>query len=777
MKRKLQQIANAGILFSILTFGFFSSRAVTPESTKMLYPISYIDNSGVDNPGNALKGAGDVTAVFNATDDRVTYTNFNIPALPSEFTITGIAINMFGSTSGTKQLKVELTWDGGTNYTATSNLTAFNGVVGESNLGNSLYKWERTAWTDDELSNSKFGVRLMADDGTGEVALTEIAVTVFYVVPIDFCNGSAVFADGIFSVSNSQNAVGEPDDNVAVMPRYDVLELDLTGGTGLYRPANSTVKIRWAKTDSDDEDITTVQVLRSENFSYNPVINTYTINSSDLMDQVIPLDGKARYLIFQSNSTSLSIDAVTYSCGCDNCAPTVVVQNYCGYSILKAYDYTGTLEWNTGETSQSIRVSAGGIYSVTQTVDGITSEAGSGLAEPKILPETPGPISGPANPCKGTSVTYSVSPVNGATYYQWYAPVGWNIQEGQGTSQIKVLTGPAFDIDEDAIAVHVRNDECTNPEGSYLNVISKTAPNQPGPITGPENPCEETEVVYSITPVNGATFYYWMLPEGWEMLEGYSTTQITVLIGPNSETQSVISVSAGNDCFYSESTTLNVQSKICCTLGEPDMYEDNNTLQTATLITVDDPVINANILDSKDADWFYFVTGDAGLYQINYVQGSTAETMALYNSSARKLKPTDRTGITFNLLANTTYYIKVSAKLRSPAPCYSLGVEFAGSALFASEQYDDLKVAKIAPIPDGIFRIWPNPTNNVFQLYNGTENPVKVRVMDVIGRTIEMIENVGIDETTVFGSKYKPGIYFVETFGNGIQKVYKLVKQ
>ena len=89
----------------------------------------------------------------------------------------------------------------------------------------------------------------------------------------------------------------------------------------------------------------------------------------------------------------------------------------------------------------------------------------------------------------------------------------------------------------------------------------------------------------------------------------------------------------------------------------------------------------------------------------------------------------------------------------------------------------DLKVAKIEPTPDGIFRIWPNPTNMEFWLYNGNENPVKVRVMDVIGRKIEMIENVGITETVVFDSKYKPGIYFVEAFGNGVREVFKLVKQ
>jgi hypothetical protein len=49
--------------------------------------------------------------------------------------------------------------------------------------------------------------------------------------------------------------------------------------------------------------------------------------------------------------------------------------------------------------------------------------------------------------------------------------------------------------------------------------------------------------------------------------------------------------------------------------------------------------------------------------------------------------------------------------------------------------------------------------------------------MDVTGRQIEIVNNVGIAETVVFGSKYKPGIYFVETSENGVQKVFKLIKQ
>jgi hypothetical protein len=293
-------------------------------------------------------------------------------------------------------------------------------------------------------------------------------------------------------------------------------------------------------------------------------------------------------------------------------------------------------------------------------------------------------------------------------------------------------------------------------------------------INGPESVCSGETAVYSIDPVEGAK-YSWELDGDLDIISGKNTNSINVIVGNTNATISLfIEI---NSCRSNTISKIITVETNCCTPGEPDKYEPNNTMQTAAQINVGSPAISANILDSKDADWFYFVTGDAGLYQINYVPGSTAETMALYNSSARKLKPTDRTGTTYSLLGGTNYYIKVSAKLRSPAPCYSLGVEMLSAALFASEQFDDLKSAEIEPAPDGICKIWPNPTNNEFQIYNGNEYPIQMKVMDVAGRQIEIVNNVGIAETVVFGSKYKPGLYFVNTSENGVQKVFKVIKQ
>ena len=69
-------------------------------------------------------------------------------------------------------------------------------------------------------------------------------------------------------------------------------------------------------------------------------------------------------------------------------APVVTVVNNCGTSTLST-TATGTLLWSTGENTSSITVITAGTYTVTQTVNGCTSAAGSGIAAPKATPSAP----------------------------------------------------------------------------------------------------------------------------------------------------------------------------------------------------------------------------------------------------------------------------------------------------------------------------------------------------------------------------------------------------
>jgi hypothetical protein len=75
-------------------------------------------------------------------------------------------------------------------------------------------------------------------------------------------------------------------------------------------------------------------------------------------------------------------------------APGINVQNNCGNSTLTATGYSGTLLWSTGETTASITVTSGGIYTVTQTVGGCTSAPGETTVVVEASPVATSPVLG-----------------------------------------------------------------------------------------------------------------------------------------------------------------------------------------------------------------------------------------------------------------------------------------------------------------------------------------------------------------------------------------------
>jgi hypothetical protein len=82
-----------------------------------------------------------------------------------------------------------------------------------------------------------------------------------------------------------------------------------------------------------------------------------------------------------STSTSFTVNAIPAT-------PVVNVIDNCGSSIVST-NATGSLLWNNGQTTPSFTIAAGGLYSVTQTINGCTSAAGSATAAPKAIPAAP----------------------------------------------------------------------------------------------------------------------------------------------------------------------------------------------------------------------------------------------------------------------------------------------------------------------------------------------------------------------------------------------------
>ncbi|XOV67311.1 MAG: reprolysin-like metallopeptidase [Fluviicola sp.] len=119
---------------------------------------------------------------------------------------------------------------------------------------------------------------------------------------------------------------------------------------------------------------------------------------------------------------------VSISAGATPTAPTVTVVDNCGSSTLTA---TGSnLLWSTGETTSSITVTTGGVYTVTQTVGGCTSSNGSGTANPTPIPAAPTVTV--VDNCGSSTLTATGSNLLWST--------------GETTSSITVITGGVYTV-------------------------------------------------------------------------------------------------------------------------------------------------------------------------------------------------------------------------------------------------------------------------------------------------------------------------------------------
>jgi hypothetical protein len=158
--------------------------------------------------------------------------------------------------------------------------------------------------------------------------------------------------------------------------------------------------------------------------------------------------------------------------------PVVVVADHCGSSNLST-TAGGNLLWSTGETTSSINVNSAGTYTVTSTVNGCISAAGSGVATPATPP--PAPVVMVINNCDGTSTlsttatgnllwstgaTGSTITVNaGGTYSVTQAGTCGNSLPGFGTA--------APNTTPNAPSVNVTQPNCSTP-GGKITVMGPT---------------------------------------------------------------------------------------------------------------------------------------------------------------------------------------------------------------------------------------------------------------------------------------------------------------
>jgi hypothetical protein len=404
-------------------------------------------------------------------------------------------------------------------------------------------------------------------------------------------------------------------------------------------------------------------------------------------------------------STPISIYGNTSVCsGSSNTYSVSVVSGATSYSWSLPGGWTGTSATNSISTTAN--TTSGDIMVNASNSCGSSSVQSLAIIV-NTIPATPATISGNSTICSGTSNTYSVATVNGATSYIWTLPGGWT---GSSTSSNIAVTASAINGNIKVKAIN----SCGSSSVQSLAVIVKTIPATPGIINGNTTICSGSTNPYSVSVVSGATSYVWTLPSGWT---GSSTTN-SISTTANS-TSGSITVKAINSCGSSVAQTFSVTSKI--TPSTP-------TISQAGLI-----------LTSSS------VSGNQWYRNGTLIAGSTAQT--------------------HSVIANGTYNVKVT-------------VSGCTSALSASVSVINVGINEISN--PYLFAIYPNPNEGTFDItFKSSEiSTYKLELYNALGQLIfkdELDDFTGQYTKKINVAEYGKGIYSFSLSNSKNETVKKIV--
>jgi len=220
-------------------------------------------------------------------------------------------------------------------------------------------------------------------------------------------------------------------------------------------------------------------------------------------------------------------------------------------------------------------------------------------------PLASGTITGTSKVCKGSSYLYTVTTIAGTTDYIWTLPTG-----GIGTSKTNnILVNFGSTAILGTIKVKAQNMCGDGLESSYSITVTDI-PDTAGIITGQTSVCKgETNILYSVPLIPGATSYTWTLPTGATGTS--STNSILVNFGSNA-IKGNIKVKGHNDCGDGvESSILITVNNVPNSAGT---ITGLSTLCAGTTSTYTVPVITG----STSYSWI-LPTGATGSSTINSI--------------------------------------------------------------------------------------------------------------------------------------------------------------
>ncbi|MBK7965001.1 MAG: proprotein convertase P-domain-containing protein [Bacteroidetes bacterium] len=240
------------------------------------------------------------------------------------------------------------------------------------------------------------------------------------------------------------------------------------------------------------------------------------------------------------------------------------------------------------------------------------------------LPATPSSIVGNASGVCNSLESYSVVAVSEMNY-AWTVPAGATILSGQGSNAISVQFDPGFAMGTISV---IASNACGSSTPRTKTV--KSIPGYPKNIIGSTSVCAgETQVLYSTTPLYGASSYTWTSPTNATITSGQGTSSVIVDYDLSSVT-SKIKVNAANGCGSTTNRAKLITVNTCAKISNENVGVNVNLLPNPTSSFVE---IQYNSFENNKA----IITIDNILGQTIYTQQvNTNSGMNTYKLDVRE---------------------------------------------------------------------------------------------------------------------------------------------
>jgi hypothetical protein len=355
------------------------------------------------------------------------------------------------------------------------------------------------------------------------------------------------------------------------------------------------------------------------------------------------------------------------------------------------------------------------------------------LAYSSIRPVTPGSISGSGRACPGDIVTYSVTNVPRATYYDWNLPTGMTAIGSDSSNVITVSVAAGFN---GGVLTVAAGNPC-GISGFRSKSITATKPTTPGVISGTSTGlCNAGTVNYSITPVAGATSYSWSISPtgaGANIIGSTTGNSIQVIYGSSTTTTYTLSVIAVNGCGSSNARTLSVS----LLPARPATITASAPLCPGATITYSIPTVSG-------ATSYVWTTTSGG----TVVSGQGTKSLTVQWS------------------ANITTQQSVS--VRAVNGCGQSSIRSLTQTIGTCLRESDLMTQGLQLV------VYPNPTTGpvLLRFISESEGDYQVRTFDLTGRLIQSFTGgARIGENIVemnLPEVNASGVYFIEVENEGM---------